>query len=82
MLITSHRLTNGQHELRNQEGTVVGRAWRWPHKSKGYGLNLTGVYWRGESFNTRSGFTSTSCQSLGHCRDKASTVLDWLKSQQ
>lgn len=80
MRITTHRLLNGQHELRDEAGNVVGRAWRWPHKSKGYGLHLDGVYWRGDKFNTRAGCTSTACLSLGHCRDKASTVLDMVRA--
>jgi hypothetical protein len=82
MKVTSHRLPNGHHELRDESGVVIGRAWRWPRKSRGYGMSLTGVYWRSENkFNTTGGTTTTSCRTLGHCRDKASTVLDWVRAE-
>ena len=75
MLITSHRLTCGHHELRTADGTVVGRAWRWPGRARGFGLSLEGICWRAGNPSINGGITTTSCKTLTDCRDKASAAL-------
>lgn len=78
--VTSHRLTCGHHELRVADGTVVGRAWRWPGRARGFGLSLEGIYWRAGNPSINGGITTTSCKTLRDCRNKASTVLDIVRA--
>jgi hypothetical protein len=75
MEITSHRMLNGHHALKDGSGRVVGEAWRWPNKSRGFGLRLNGVYWVNGLPNLRGGMTTRSCNSLGGAKSVAGSAL-------
>lgn len=74
MSVTSHRLPNGQHQLRNEAGEPIGRAWRLVD-GPGFRFSLNGIYWHKDVPNTRGGSPSMKAKTLSECRAVASAVL-------
>jgi hypothetical protein len=74
--ITLTRQQNRLYAVR-VDGMKVGEAWRWP-RSVGFGLRITGTYWRADKPSRTGGCTTTSVRLLRDVPAKVSEAITLL----